>query len=91
MAQLCLYFLWVWILGNVKNFDFWKQGSGSVTIIVYRNVLFVSQDQVFDFRKEKLGCNYSFCKTWGSVSGVAEDAAVPHCYAMLSYQHFDDS
>jgi hypothetical protein len=85
MAQLCLHFLWVWILGNVKNFGFWKQGYKSVAILAYRNVLFIPQDQVFDFRKEMLGCNYGFCKTCGSLSGIAEDAPLLQCYAMLSY------
>lgn len=71
-------------IGKYEKYNFWNQGHKSITILVYRNILFLYQDQFFDFRKEKHGCNYGFCKTRGSVIGVAGDSPLLLCYAMLS-------
>jgi hypothetical protein len=49
--------------GKYKKFNFCKKGHKNITVLVYRNTLFLYQDQLLDFQKEKLECNYGFCKT----------------------------
>jgi hypothetical protein len=41
-------------IGKYKKFNFWKQGHKSITILVYRNILFLYQDQLFDFQKKSV-------------------------------------